>query len=224
MFKTRNNRAVITPHSFIIGENYSPEINKRNIEWLEECYSGETDIKAIYLRMKAANYFTNPPNGFSLKNTIDLVEDEDEPNPEFMVTGPAILLYYQMIENKIPSLLIGVIGSYVSHFMIPKTLYVHEFNQSVKKYICRKKHGKIFCPIESEEIKVGRTVCELPCGHQFTSRGIRRWLTKNQGCCPMCRHKVRTQRQEDTLVVGIAQNILELHYDGLHKMLDSSYS
>ena len=100
MFKTRNNKAVITPHSFIIGENYSPEINKRNIEWLEECYSGETDIKAIYLRMKAANYFTNPPSGFSLKNTIDLVEDEDEPNPEFMVTGPAILLYYQMIENK----------------------------------------------------------------------------------------------------------------------------
>jgi len=221
MFKSRATKAVITPHSFIIGENYSDVINTRNLEWLRECYSAEPNIHTLYERMKAGDYFKNPQNDITLKTTVDLLEDEDEDNtnPEFMVTAPAILLYYHLIENKIPQLLVGVIGSYVSHFMIPKTLYVNEFKESVKKYICRKKHGKIFCPIESEEIKVGRTVCELPCGHQFTSRGIRRWLTKNQGCCPMCRHQVRTKDQEDTLIVGISHSILETHYDGIHKML-----
>lgn len=222
MFKSRTTKAVTTPHSFIIGQNYNDELNQRNIEWLRDCYHVEPTIQTLYERMKAADYFKNPQGDLILKTTVDLLEDEEDPNPEFMVTAPAILLYYHLVENKIPELIVGVIGGYVKQFMIPKTLYNHEFKESVKKYICRKKHGTIFCPIESEEIKPGRTVCELPCGHQFTSRGIRRWLTKNQGCCPMCRHKVRSQSQETTLIVGISDSILEQHYGGIHKMLESS--
>ena len=219
MFKSRTTKSVTTPHSFIIGQNYNDELNQRNIEWLRDCYHVEPTIQTLYERMKAADYFKNPQGDLILKTTVDLLEDEEDPNPEFMVTAPAILLYYHLVENKIPELIVGVIGGYVKQFMIPKTLYNHEFKECQKVYLSQK-HGTVFCLLNLKKLNLD-ALFRTP-GHQFTSRGIRRWLTKNQGCCPMCRHKVRSQSQETTLIVGISDSILQQHYGGIHKMLESS--
>ena len=113
--------------------------------------------------------------------------ENDEPGIIFEIRAPRIVMYHYIKDNLIPSLIHNFIFGYVSQYktFLPQTMSRQECKDCVQKFIRRKKHGKTFCPIESEEIKVGRTVCQLPCGHQFSSRAIHKWLTHSHDTCPM---------------------------------------
>lgn len=47
------------------------------------------------------------------------------------------------------------------------------------------------CPICLAEWKCRESVTTLPCGHEFHHRCVRKWLTKQQPKCPVCRMLVK---------------------------------
>lgn len=219
MFKTRQNKLFTEHETIIVGTSFNSEVQAEYIEFFESVYSHSPSIVDIYNRVHKSKYFAMNTTDIEGKATITLIDDET-PDPSFEISGPVILIYYHLIQNSIPDMIKTVIAGYVSRFMLPDTLFKEEFDTNVKKYICRKKHGPIFCPIESEQIKPGRTVCELACGHKFTSRAIRKWLTKSNGHCPMCRSKVRTDEQEDDFVQDTTNAIIHKHYTGIYRMVE----
>ncbi len=217
MFKTRTNKLLLEHQTIVVGNSFNQLSQADHITFIESCYPQNPSIIDIYNRVD--KYKLSSDMSIEAKTTITLVED-DTNQPSFEITGPIILIYYYLVQNSIPDMIKKLIGTYVLEFMLPDTIDNDEFNSNVKKYICRKKHGRLFCPIESEEIKVGRTVCELGCGHHFTSRGIRKWLTKSNGHCPMCRVKVRTDIQEEMFVEDTTDHIMYSHYTGIYRMIE----
>ena len=215
MFKTRQNKLFIQQQDIIISPTFDYLKLQEFIEFFEECYPS---IHNLYNRINSLNYFASNPIDIETDTTISLIQD-DAVNPSFQVSGPIILIYSHLMRNTIPSLIKSVIGIHVDRHMIPETLFKDEFDTNVKKYICRKKHGTLFCPIESEEIKVGRTVCELQCGHKFTSRAIRKWLTQSKGHCPMCRFEVRTDKQKSDYIDTESDHIMFTHYFGISRLI-----
>ena len=43
------------------------------------------------------------------------------------------------------------------------------------------------CAICMEHMKLRKRVRQLPCGHTFCSRCIRKWVVSEHACCPVCR-------------------------------------
>ncbi|XP_073036866.1 E3 ubiquitin-protein ligase SGR9, amyloplastic-like [Primulina eburnea] len=63
------------------------------------------------------------------------------------------------------------------------------------------------CVICKDEIKEGREVCELPCGHYFHWMCILRWL-RNKNTCPCCRYRLPTddaRREIDRIFEDLAR-------------------
>ena len=48
----------------------------------------------------------------------------------------------------------------------------------------------IQCPITMRDIRRGAPVATLPCGHQFSPKGLHRWLEKYDAKCPVCRYEL----------------------------------
>lgn len=46
------------------------------------------------------------------------------------------------------------------------------------------------CPITMRDIHIGSPVATLPCGHQFSPKGLRTWLEKYDAKCPVCRYEL----------------------------------
>jgi len=46
------------------------------------------------------------------------------------------------------------------------------------------------CPICIEDFEPGEKLRMLPCGHAFHTECILPWLTRRQGCCPLCKKSV----------------------------------
>ena len=46
------------------------------------------------------------------------------------------------------------------------------------------------CAICMEEMKLRKRVRQLPCGHTFCSRCIRKWVVSEHSCCPVCRDEL----------------------------------
>ena len=54
-----------------------------------------------------------------------------------------------------------------------------------------KRHIGGSCSICCEPFKLRRRVRRLPCGHQFCSRCIQRWVCQHNACCPVCREELQ---------------------------------
>ena len=94
-----------------------------------------------------------------------------------------------------------------------------DYNTFTKKHICRKRDGDVYCPISCDNIKVGNTIVTLPCGHQFSARPIRKWLTQNSSCCPNCRADIRGEDYMERMTLSASDCIMS-YYDGLYRLYD----
>ena len=76
----------------------------------------------------------------------------------------------------------------------PATMTKEQYNQlrrrRVKKNHVKGKFQEESCSICLGPWKMRESVTTLPCGHEFHHRCVKKWLTKNQNKCPVCRQSI----------------------------------
>jgi len=222
MFKTRSGSKFLDEYNIII-DRYDNQVTiGEHLRYMDRTYPG---ISKLYKRA----YIDNISKDF-----IDVIKQpitslvEGEYAGRFLISGNVIQIYHILKSFEITRLISELIYNYVSQEIIPESTYGltiadgNDYNRYTKKHRCKKKDGDIYCPILCENIKPGNTVVTLPCGHQFSARPIRKWLTSNSSCCPNCRCDIRGEGYIEHLTFSISEHIYETYYNGLYTLFQKS--
>lgn len=108
-----------------------------------------------------------------------------------LIQGTVLDIYYILDKGEIYDILESTLLDFYVEAFKNMPISNGDYNRIIKVSKCKKK-DVIFCPLRSENIKVGNLIAETPCGHKFASKELRKWLTNKctKPECPMCRHNM----------------------------------
>lgn len=220
MFKTRSGSRFLSSYGVIIDRNDN-EITIR-----EHCGIMEKKFPGLFKTYRKCNGDQKTPEFVEIIRKPIVTRIDPEDGGMFLISGNVLQIYHLMKTFQVVDLISELIYNFVSEEIIPQPGHGlrladrADYNTFTKKHICRKRDGDVYCPISCDNIKVGNTIVTLPCGHQFSARPIRKWLTQNSSCCPNCRADIRGEDYMERMTLSISDYIYRSYYDGLYRLYD----
>jgi len=214
MFKTRSGSKYLQPHSIMLDSMDDEDTITEYLNTMERTHKG---LRKKYNSIKDIESLD------VLNESLLTYIDSSSNEAVFIIRGKVIQIYHILRSFAVLDIIYTMINFYVRNYIVPeyKNFTVASYNDFkifTKRSRCLKSSGEVYCPISCENIKVGRQIVELPCGHQFSAYPIRRWLTKNSACCPNCRKDIRGEEYIDELIAGSTHRIYRDHYNSLYEL------
>ena len=63
----------------------------------------------------------------------------------------------------------------------------------IQKFDTNKKYANTECPINLNKFEKDDDIIILPCNHVYSSELIKKWLSEESNCCPICRYELEYQ-------------------------------
>lgn len=166
--------------------------------YIPESYNNETlkDLgQKINKSFPHVDRYKLPSISFSLSMEMILYEDLSSLNISLdeycnyvSITGKMLDIYHIILNNQITSFIDNIIAEHYENELKNSPLNNNDYNKIITRRKCSNKDN-IICPLSMDIIKQNQMVAETPCGHLFSSKELRTWLTNKciAPVCPVCR-------------------------------------
>ena len=119
-------------------------------------------------------------------------------------------LFLNLLENSLENILDNRENLFLENFInstfetdnrkkIKRIINDEELNNlKIQKFNKNRKYKNIECPINLINFEEGDDIIMLPCEHIYMADSIKKWLTEESNCCPICRFELKFKEIENS--------------------------
>jgi hypothetical protein len=119
-------------------------------------------------------------------------------------------LFFNLLESSIENIIDNRENSFIENFInstfetdnkkkIKRVINDEELNNlKIEKFNKNKNYKNIECPINLINFEEGDDIIMLECEHIYIADSIKKWLTEESNCCPICRFELKFKEIENS--------------------------